>query len=113
MRNRLMFVESNTTGTGMLALSKARTLGFSPLFLTNRPQRYRGLEQTGCPVLVCETNSIETLKKTIETHVEPNTICGVTTTSEFYLETVAQLAEAYTLAGNSPLAVATCRNKAR
>jgi biotin carboxylase len=97
----------------MLALNKARALGFAPLFLTSKPARYQGLEQTGCPTLVCETNSLEALKTTIEMQVRPEEVCGITTTSEFYLETVALLAADYGLAGNSPLAVARCRDKAR
>jgi cysteine synthase A len=108
-----LFIESNTTGTGMLALEKARTLGFAPLFLTNKPTRYHGLEQTGSPTLVCETNALEALKATIDTRVQMEDVCGITTTSEFYLETVATLATTYGLVGNSPLAVARCRDKAR
>lgn len=113
MRNQLLFIESNTTGTGMLALTKAHALGFSPLFITSKPARYQGLEQTGCPTLVCETNALESLKRTLDTQVQPEDVCGITTTSEFYLETVALLAAAYGLAGNSPLAVERCRDKAR
>jgi biotin carboxylase len=113
VRNRLLFIESNTTGTGMLALEKARELGFAPMFLTNRPARYQGLEQTGCPTLVCDTNTPEELKATIDTRVLMEDVCGITTTSEFYLETVATLAATYGLVGNSPRAVARCRDKAR
>jgi biotin carboxylase len=113
VRKRLLFIEANTTGTGMLALNKARALGFAPLFLTHKPARYQGLEQTGCPTLICETNTPQALKTTIELHVQPAEMCGITTTSEFYLETVALLAGDYGLVGNSPLAVARCRDKAR
>lgn len=113
MRNRLLFIESNTTGTGMLALEKAQALGCAPLFLTTLPARYQGLEQTGCPILICDTNNPQALKASIDRHVEMAEVCGITTTSEFYLETVATLATTYGLPGNSPLAVARCRDKAR
>ncbi len=48
---------------------------------------------------------------TIMTHVREEQISGITTTSEFYLETVAQLTTAYNLPGNSQQAMNTCRNK--
>lgn len=113
MRNQLLFVESNTTGTGLIALQKARTLGFLPVFLTNNPQRYSGLENSGCSILICDTNSIDSLTHTIANHINVSRVCGAVTTSEFYLETVAQLTNRYNLPGNPLQAMAICRNKAK
>jgi biotin carboxylase len=111
MKNKLLFVESNTTGTGMLALKKARSWGLIPIFLCNKPERYLGLEETGSEVIVCDTNDIEELKKTIAKRLNIEEICGVATTSEFYLEAVAELATHYGLPGNPPEAMRTARNK--
>ncbi|MEK8104318.1 hypothetical protein NKG94_02625 [Micromonospora sp. M12] len=52
----LLFIESNTTGTGMLAMRSAQDLGLLPVLLTNDPTRYAGLAETGCRVLTCDTN---------------------------------------------------------
>jgi S-sulfo-L-cysteine synthase (3-phospho-L-serine-dependent) len=112
MQKHLLVIESNTTGTGMLALQKARELGLSPLFFTNKPERYKGLEQTGCPIVVCDTNSLDTLTSAIAAHIEVKHVSGITTTSEFYLEIVAQLTTNYNLPGNPPQAMSACRNKA-
>ncbi|QBD77257.1 ATP-grasp domain-containing protein [Ktedonosporobacter rubrisoli] len=111
MSPKLVFVESNTTGTGLLALSKAREMGLTPIFLTNNPQRYPGLEQQPCRVIICDTNSGERLQETIDV-LDPDSICGITTTSEFYLVNVAQLTQLHGLPGNPAQAVARCRNKA-
>ncbi|ASS74134.1 hypothetical protein CIG75_03440 [Tumebacillus algifaecis] len=111
MKKKLLFVESNTTGTGMLALKKAVSWGLTPIFLCNKPERYLGLEETGSEVIVCDTNSIEALKQTIEANVAIEEICGFATTSEFYLEAVATLATDYGLPGNPPEAMRTARNK--
>ncbi|ARU60203.1 hypothetical protein CBW65_03370 [Tumebacillus avium] len=111
MKKKLLFVESNTTGTGMLALKKAVSWGLTPIFLCNKPERYLGLEETGSEVIVCDTNSIDELKKTIEANVRVDEICGFATTSEFYLEAVATLATHYGLPGNPPEAMRTARNK--
>jgi biotin carboxylase len=112
MQKHLLVIESNTTGTGMLALHKARELGLAPLFFTNKPERYKGLKQTGCPVVICDTNSLDTLTSAIVAHIDMQQVSGITTTSEFYLEIVAQLTTNYDLPGNSPQAMSACRNKA-
>ncbi|EMT51517.1 hypothetical protein I532_16373 [Brevibacillus borstelensis AK1] len=113
MKKLLLFVESNTTGTGMIALKKAQERGFSPVFLTSKPERYAGLAETGCRVLVCDTNSLDALRTTIKKELPADQIAGIMTTSEFYLVTVATLAEEYGLPGNPPEAMLVCRNKAQ
>ncbi len=113
MQSYLLIIESNTTGTGLLALQQAQTLGLSPIFLTQNPQRYPGLEKIDCPTLICNTNSLEALMETITLHFSREQIRGMFTTSEFYLETVAYLADIYQLPGNSPQAIRVCRHKGK
>jgi len=110
----ILFVESNTTGSGMLALDRARTLGLEPVLYTNDPRRYRGLEGRHCRVVVCDTNSPPQLERAVaaDPGLRPGRLRGITTTSEFYLATVAELAASRGLPGNPPAAVATCRHKA-
>lgn len=111
MPHTLLFVEANTTGSGMLALQKALDFGMHPVFFTNDPQRYLGLTEIKCPVCVCDTNHLETLQAAIERYVSEHDITGVITMSEFYLETVAALSTRYQLPGNSLEAVRKARNK--
>ncbi|MEV4319528.1 ATP-grasp domain-containing protein [Actinocrispum sp. NPDC049592] len=106
MPGRLIFVESNTTGSGMLALTTARRLGLDPVLLSGRPQRYAGLAETGVEVIECDTNSPEAIASRL-----PGRIAGVTTTSEYFLEVVAQVAHCLGLPGNPPEAVRRCRDK--
>lgn len=112
MDKHLFIVEANTTGTGLLALQKAQELGFAPVFLTNDPSRYHGLDQMNISIVLCNTNSLEALQQVLTTALKTDQLLGVTTTSEFYLEAVAELAAAYHLPGNSPSAMSICRNKA-
>ncbi|MFJ3836481.1 pyridoxal-phosphate dependent enzyme [Streptomyces sp. NPDC054904] len=109
---RLLFIESNTTGTGMIALSTARELGFTPVLLTGGPERYAGLTETGAEVLVCDTNSLSELRSVIQQRYPRQELAGVTTTSDFYVPAVAELADWLSLPGNPATAVAACRNKA-
>lgn len=107
----IIFVESNTTGSGMAALVCAREAGLRPVLLTSDPNRYRGLSATGATVIRCETNTFAELHTAACT--VPGGIAGVTTTSDFYVLTAAELAVALGMPGNPPEAVRTCRDKAR
>lgn len=107
----LVFVESNTTGTGMLALDLARSLDTLPVLVTSDPARYRGLEATGAEVLRCDTNSDGALRAALQNRFRREEIAGVTTTSDFYVPAVARLAGWLGLPGNPPQAMAVCRDK--
>ncbi len=105
----VVFIESNTTGSGMLAFRRARRLGFPPVLATTDPGRYAGLAEAGVPVVTCDTNSPGTLSGELRGAV--GAISAVVTTSEFYAVTVARVAAELALPGNEPEAVARCRDK--
>lgn len=111
--SKLIFIEANTTGTGMIALTRAVERGLEPVLYTNNPDRYRGLEDIECEVYICDTNNINELQQHISTNIGVTNICGVTTTSEFYLEQVAKLITYYQLPGNSIQTTHYVRNKAQ
>jgi biotin carboxylase len=112
MKDRLIFIESNTTGTGMLALKKARSWGLTPTLYTHNPDRYLDLADTGSDVYVCDTNDRSSLQQEIEKTVPRTEMRGITTTSEFYLETVATLSSTFDRPGNPLEAIRKARNKA-
>lgn len=109
----LLFVESNTTGSGMAALTTAARLGFLPVLLTNDPDRYHGLAAAGARVVTCDTNSMAALRRFLPDNFRREDLAGVTTTSEFYAGTVAALADRWTLPGNTAQAIDNCRDKSR
>ncbi|WP_061293914.1 pyridoxal-phosphate dependent enzyme [Herbidospora cretacea] len=112
-RRHLVFVESNTTGTGMRALELARELDVEPVLLTGRPDRYRGLAETGAEVVVCDTTSLPALREVLQRRFHRAELAGVTTTSDYSVPFAAELAAWLHLPGNSAEAVATCRDKGR
>lgn len=96
----------------MIALEKARNLGVDPVFLTNNPTRYEGLVGKDITLIQCDTSMISSLKETIQSYVNIEQLAGITTTSEFYIETVALLNEYFGLEGNPSNVVSNVRNKA-
>ncbi|NUL04504.1 pyridoxal-phosphate dependent enzyme [Streptomyces lunaelactis] len=111
-QRHLLFVEANTSGTGVQALRAAAALGLTAVLLTSKPERYVGAVETGCEVLVCDTNQMPVLRKAIQERFRREEIAGITTTSDFYVPTVAGLADWLGLPGNSEDAANRCRNKA-
>jgi cysteine synthase/biotin carboxylase len=109
----LLFIESNTTGTGMIGLRAAARLGLDPVLLTKDSSRYTGLTETGCRVAVCDTDDGSSLQIAVRELSAGRIVVGVTTTSEFYVKPCATLAAALGLPGNLPEAVAICRDKSR
>lgn len=108
---RALFVESNTTGTGMDAFASAARLDLLPTLLTRDRSRYRIPE--GCEVIACDTNDPAVLRDTIVGSFRRESIACVTTTSDFYVPTVADLAEWLGLPGPAGEAVRICREKHR
>lgn len=104
----LLFVEANTSGTGMLALEVTRRLGLAPVLLTNEPSRYAGLSGE---VLACDTGSIPALRAAITDRFQREEITGLTTTSDFYVTTAAELADWLGLPRNPVGAMRVCRDK--
>ncbi|MER5497672.1 ATP-grasp domain-containing protein [Streptomyces sp. NPDC002561] len=112
MPRHLAFVEANTTGTGMIALRTAREAGFVPVFLTSDATRYTGLDGTGAEVVLCDTNTPAALRAALDS-LPVGSLAGITTTSEFYVPAVAQMALELGLPGNPPDAVRRARDKAQ
>lgn len=113
MSKYLLFIEANTSGSGVHALRKARELGWQPVLFTRKPSLYAGADETGATIVTCETNELPVLRAAIDALLSerPGTVIGITTTSEFYVETVAVLAAERGLPTNPPAMIRACRNK--
>lgn len=110
----LLFIESNTTGSGVEALHKAYELGLEPVLFTRDATRYQNIYATGCVIVSCETNELTSVQATIANFIQahPGRVGGITTTSEFYVETVAALAHEFDVPTNSVQMIRMCRDKA-
>jgi biotin carboxylase len=107
----LILVESNTSGTGRLFGRAAKSIGYRPVVLAEDPLRYPYLQEEGFDFLQLKTGDYESLLTTIEGLAKKAPIAGISTSSEYFAETAAELAHKYGLPGANPLTIGVCRNK--
>jgi argininosuccinate lyase len=111
-RPRLIFVESNTTGTGRLFVSTARRLGFEPLLIAEDVLRYPYVQED-CVEVVRQSciENLDGLERFIRQLAAQCTIAGIYSSSEYFIETASELARRCQLPGPDPRAIHACRNK--
>jgi argininosuccinate lyase len=107
----VVFIESNTTGTGRLFARAASQCGYRPVLLAETPDRYPYIKEDGLHVLRCDTGSPPTLRQIIETLACEAPVAGIFSSSEYYIETAAALARMLGLPGSDPESLRQCRNK--
>ena len=104
----VVFIESNTTGSGKLLLEKAIAQGFSPIFITANPQKYRFLGELLVSPTVLDTANADEIAAFLSTVAN---IQAILSSSEYFVGIAAQLAQQFGLKGNNPAAIACCRDK--
>lgn len=107
-----LFVESNTTGTGALAVTRLLESGARVTFLARQPDKYPFLSvpAPGLSVVVLDTNDVDAVTSCVA-GIQQHGLDAILTFSEFYVATVAEVAERYGYHYLSPAAARTCRNK--
>lgn len=111
MKRLLLLVESNTTGTGRLFARRAAALGITPVLLAAEPGRYPYVTQDAVDHVVTDTSDQDAVLETARALDRDADIAGVTSSSEYYIETAASCARTLGLPGPSPEAVRACRHK--
>lgn len=109
----LLFVESNTSGTGRLFARTARNMGFVPVLITTRPEKYAYLSEEGAPeVVVVPRIDEEELHALIGARWGgADGVAGITSSSEYFVATAAALAARFGLPGPDAAAVRAARDK--
>jgi cysteine synthase A len=111
--SHFVFVESNTTGTGRIAVSRLLSRGDEVTFLTRARAKYPFLAspQAGLRVLDVETNDVTAVVEEIRNLQWSSRVDALMTFSEFYVSIVAEAAKALGYPCLDPAAAGTCRNK--
>jgi biotin carboxylase len=107
----LVFVESNTSGTGRLFARAAAQCGYLPVLLAKDPSKYPYIHQDSVDYVSCDTSSLQELQKIAEKLMLNGGIAGIFSSSEYFIETAAALSRVFRLSGNDPAVLKICRNK--
>jgi len=108
-----LFVESNTTGTGALAVTRLLESGAHVTFLARQPEKYPFLAEPSpnLSVVVMDTNDVEAVTARVARVQRRRELDAVLTFSEFYVTIVAEVAARRRFRYLRPAAARTCRNK--
>ena len=108
-----VFIESNTTGTGRLAIERLTGMGQKVTFLSRQPSRYPFLKSMGpaVEILTVETNDITALSIQVEKVLQRNKIDALMTFSTFYVALVAELAQKYGFRSLNAQSAMICHDK--
>lgn len=114
-RRAVLFVESNTSGTGFIFATTARAMGFRPVLVTARPEKYAYLTREGAPeVVVVPRIEADGLRRLVRERFAGGTeVAGITSSSEYFIAPAAALAADFGLPGPDAVRVADARDKSR
>jgi S-sulfo-L-cysteine synthase (3-phospho-L-serine-dependent) len=110
-------VEAQLSEVGLQPIVIARELGQDVVFLTNRPERYAGLdaarllEGDGCRMVVADTNDADKVHLAVLAVGAP--VDAVYSMCDYNLPIAAEVAHRLNCPGLAPAAATTCRNKLR
>lgn len=107
-KGQIVFIESNTTGTGKLFLQIAKNKGLQPIFFTKDSDKYSFLVEELIQPIILDTDSIEELHQNLK---KIDNLIAIFSTSEYYIESAYKLARKFGLPACDPEIISTCRNK--
>jgi biotin carboxylase len=108
---RLVFVESNTSGTGRLFARAAAKQGMTPVLLAADVRKYSYAIEDGLEVIAVDTQRIESVLEVCKQLANESEIAGVTSSSEYFIEMATTTAQELSLPGPRPAAIGLCRDK--
>lgn len=110
MTHRL-FVESNTTGTGRIAVERSAKEG-QVTFITRSPAKYPFLQQlANVDVVVAETNELAALERAVMGVHGARPVTAILSFSTYYIELVGRVARKLGMRSVDPDAARRCHHK--
>lgn len=107
-KNKFVFIESNTTGTGELLICKALSKGLCPIFVTDDPKKYSFLPLENIELIILDSSNNNIL---FDYFSRVDNLIGIYSSSEYYIEAATWLAHKLGLLGTNLESIKVCRNK--
>lgn len=108
---QLLFVESNSSGTGRLFALQTREQGARPVLLASNPDRYDFVRKEGIEAVSVDTGCDDALLQAARTLAQREPVVGVFSSSEYFIGAAGRLAQRLGLPGPSADAIQSCRHK--
>jgi S-sulfo-L-cysteine synthase (3-phospho-L-serine-dependent) len=109
----LILIESNTSGTGRLFARRATELGYRPMLLAANLSRYSYVVEDGIESLEIDTQDKDAILRVCRQLAHESKIAGVVSSSDYFIETSAEIARELDLPGPAPDSIRICRDKWR
>lgn len=107
----IVFIESNTTGTGEIFLKKASEEGFEPVLLFKDKKRYPFLSSLASKAFETDTVDIDNIEKFICEKLGRENVAGVWSTSEYFITAASEIATRLNLSSLNFEAIDKVRSK--
>lgn len=104
----IVFIESNTTGSGEKFIEAAINKNFHVLFLTANPAKYSFIKKYLLHPIILDTLNLKSISNYLQN--VPN-IKAVISTSENFIYNASYIAKQLSLPGAKPTSIENCRNK--
>lgn len=103
-----VFIESNTTGSGERFVQAACKMGLSVVFLSKNLSKYPYIKTSNVNLVEVDTKDQKAILDALRPY---DSISGVFSTSEYFIEMAAKIGKIFNVPANEPRAVSLCRNK--
>jgi len=108
----VIYVESNTTGTGELFIQQTKELGFRPLLVTHDKRRYPfSGDLQEFEIIESATTDATTVISSIQNKLSISQIAGVYSASEYYVPLASKVAQLIGAPSGNPEQVRRIRDK--
>lgn len=104
-----IFIESNTSGTGVLFAEESMRQGFQPVILAKNPALYGTKFPSSIRFETVDTSSLDAILMSIQ-QLE-GAVVAVFSSSDYFVGMAAQVAHSLGLPSPDPLAIELCREK--
>ena len=105
----IIFIESNTTGSGKLFFDFCKKEKFKFFFLTKNPKKYDWVKKNN--YIECDTSNFNELRKICKKIISRHNIKIIFSTSDLYTSVAYKLSKVLKLNNNNYNFLLTCRNK--
>ncbi|MBV8693956.1 MAG: ATP-grasp domain-containing protein [Chloroflexi bacterium] len=113
MTTWVVFIESNTSGTGRLFIQRAADYGLKPILLTRNPTLYKSMGLEEEEVLCVDTQDEDALFEACLHLGKRGRLAGITSSSEYFVGAAACLASRFGLPALAIEVIESCRDKTR